>query len=71
MNTNPVALVSIISLIFLGILALFLVWFTVPGPNREILIYILGTLSGVVSTNYANRVMAQPKPTDPPVEISQ
>lgn len=71
MNVNATALVSIISLIFLGVLALFLVFFTVPGPNREILIYILGTLSGVVSANFVNRTMNPPKPVDPPVEVSQ
>ena len=57
---GPVAVVSIISLMFLGVLALMMVWFTVPTPNREILIYILGTLSGVVSANFANRVMTPP-----------
>ena len=65
MNLNPVAIVSIIALVFLGALALVLVWCTVPTPNREILIYILGTLSGVVSTNYANRTVTKPPETDP------
>ena len=64
LNLNPVAIVSIIALIFLGALAMVLVWWTVPTPNREILIYILGTLSGVVSTNYANRSVTKP-PVDP------
>ena len=65
MNLNPVAVVSIIALIFLGALAMVLVWWTVPTPNREILIYILGTLSGVVSTNYANRTVTKPPEADP------
>lgn len=44
------------ALVVLGMLALLMVFFTVPSPNEKYLIFILGALSGALTVGGGKKV---------------
>lgn len=56
-------ILAFVALIFLGAIALLMIFFTVPSSNEKLIIFCLGALAGAITTTGVTQALH--KPDDP------